>query len=193
MTASGFPAQTISSHAPPHRAASRDGWFQSVWNQRAGWGGAGRPLQPKRPLKPQSRGRKEQERAGWSICFSWCHHTCGLRSHRPWAAPAHLRAPKPDSDCEQSAVFEIEAQMPGGERDIPQSKWILPTPVPPYLPPSPKDISSETGITAPLCQNLSDTQAQMVSWVLGGGLPSLGKVFTHTRVCAHAHTHTLDN
>ena len=39
--------------------------------------------------------------------------------------------------------------MPGGERGIPRSKWILPTPVPPYVPRSPKDISSETGITGP--------------------------------------------
>ena len=66
--------------------------------------------------------------------------------------------------------------MPGGERDIPRSKWIQPTPVPPYLPQSPKDISSETGITAPLGQNHSDTQAQMMGWVLGGVLRSLGKV-----------------
>lgn len=75
--------------------------------------------------------------------------------------------------------------MPGGERDIPRSKWIPPTPVPPYVPQSPKDISSETSITAPLRQNLSDTQVQMVSWVLGGGLQSLGKVCTHMRTHTH--------
>ena len=83
--------------------------------------------------------------------------------------------------------------MPGEERDSPRSKWILPRPVPPYLPQSPKDISSEIDITAPLCQNLSDIQAQMVGGVLRGVLQSLRKMCTHMRVCARTHTHTLDN
>ena len=62
----------------------------------------------------------------------------------------HLLPPKPASDCDHSAAFEIEAQVPGGERDIPRSKWTLPTPIPLYLPQSPKDTNSETGITYPL-------------------------------------------
>ena len=54
---------------------SLEGWLVSISLQSEGWPERlRRPLQPKRPLKPQSRGRKEQERAGWSICFSVPSH-----------------------------------------------------------------------------------------------------------------------
>ena len=84
--------------------------------------------------------------------------------------------------------------MPGGERDIPRSKWMLPTPVPPYIPQSPKDISSETGITAPLCQNLSDTQAPLPeSQGYTGADAELGPGRWAAVFRESVRTHTLDN
>lgn len=84
------------------------------------------------------------------MCLSCGNRACDLGSHRPWTALVHLLLPKPASDCGHSAASEVEAQVPGGERDIPRSKRTLPAPIPLYLPQSPKDTNSEAGITYPL-------------------------------------------
>lgn len=108
----------------------------------------------------------------------------------PTGPAQHLLPPKPASDCDHSAAFGIESQMPGGERDILRSKWILPAPVPLHLPASPKDTHSEIGITVPLCQSLINKQAQVVGWVLGHVLLSLGEAHACAHASTHTHTHT---